>query len=759
MRVSFTKSFFFFFTLCFFGILAAEALAQDDPTVDFIDPKRLLNQFFAAPPAEALVTIGGYDNFYLGVTTAEPHGSLNPLNPRQSFTGWNINTAFRSYDGLGWTISTPAFGVSMSGDPVSAYDSLGNLYYQNMFGSPIQGAKVMKSTNNGQTWGPSLTGVSGRDKNWIAADQTSGPYANYVYGTMTGPSTGSVGNFWRTTDKGETWNQSATFSTQVLPGMMVAVGPNVLGGNNISGGCVYVVTHSGSNSSGIYTFYVSTNGGATFTIKSSQQFSNYIGTEIGGRSTVAGMRTRPYPFIAADNSWGPNRGRMYLVYASNNPSGNGNKSDIFCRYSTDQGATWSTPVVVNDDLNSQNNHQFFPAIWCDKESGRLFVKWYDSRLVPTSDSMDVYASYSDDGGLTFAPNQRISNATFRIKLSGSGGAPAYQGDYDAISSVGNVALAIWTDFRANNYGSYVGYFPDYAMLAEPASAQMYNANDSLNVTVNIPSVKLWTDKVTFTATITPTPAQGSLVIEYPMGDSIVSFPSSIPLKIKTSGEVSTGNYTLSIVGSGPKGIPVHERTVAIQVQQVIPVELTAFTAELNDNAVLVKWMTATETNNKGFEVQRKIHTGLIAEDWTTIGYIEGAGNSTENREYSFVDNKLNRVGKFSYRLKQVDFDGTVNYSNEVSVLIDKPFEFGLSQNYPNPFNPSTRIEYYLPVASDISIKVYNSLGREVAIIAEGFTEAGRHDIIFNAGNLASGIYIYELRAGSFSARQKLSLVK
>lgn len=758
MKVSLPGNFFFFF-VCVFGLMSSGLIAQDDPNVDFIDPKRLIDQYFAAPPAEALVTINGYDNFYLGVTTAEPHGVLNPLNPRQSFTGWNINTAFRSNTGLAWTVSTPSFGVSMSGDPVAAYDSLGNLYYQNMFGSPIQGAKVMKSTDNGTTWGPSLTGVSGRDKNWIAADQTSGPYANYVYGTMTGPSTGSVGNFWRTTDLGVTWNQSATFSTQVLPGMMVAVGPNVLGGNNISGGCVYVVTHSGTNSSGIYTFYLSTNGGTSFTQKSAQQFSNYIGTEIGGRSTVAGMRTRPYPFITADNSWGPNRGRLYLVYASNNPSGNGNKSDIFCRYSTDQGATWSAPVVVNDDPNSQNNHNFFPAIWCDKESGRLFVKWYDSRRVPTSDSMDVYASYSDDGGLTFAPNQRISNATFRIKLSGSGSAPAYQGDYDGISSVGNVSLAIWTDFRANNYGSYVAYFPDYAMTVEPVNAQLYNADDSLSVSVNIPSVKLWSDKVKFTASITPTPAQGSFIIQYPNGDSLMTFPSSLPVKIKTSGEVSTGNYTLRIEGSGPRGIPVHERTVSIQVQAVIPVELTSFSADVQANAVQLNWKTATETNNRGFEIQRKIHTGLIAEDWTAIGYTEGAGTSADQREYQFVDNKLDRVGTFTYRLKQIDFDGTVTYSNEVNVLIQKPVQFGLSQNYPNPFNPTTRIEYYLPVASQISIKVYNTLGREVATIAEGFAEAGRHDVIFNAGDLASGIYIYELRAGSFSTRQKLSLVK
>ena len=141
-----------------------------------------------------------------------------------------------------------------------------------------------------------------------------GPYANYVYTTMTAGS--GRGNFARSTDFGATWTTTFSPTTQVLPGMMVAVGPDVLGGNNVSGGCVYVVTHSGTNAAGIYTFYVSTDGGVTFTQKSSNQFSNLIGTELSGRSTVQGMRVRPYPMIASDNSFGPNRGRLYLVYAS-----------------------------------------------------------------------------------------------------------------------------------------------------------------------------------------------------------------------------------------------------------------------------------------------------------------------------------------------------------------------------------------------------------------------------------------------------------
>jgi hypothetical protein len=528
------------------------AQAQDNPNVD-TPPQQPIFGPIGPSVINVITTPDGYDNFDLGSTNAEPHFSMNPLNPRQTFAAFNTNSAFRSYDGTSWTASSPSFGVTPNGDPLTAYDSLGNLYYETMFGG-VTGCKVIRSTDNGATWTPAVTSVSGNDKNWLACDQTMGPYANYVYTCMT------PGNFARSTDFGATWTTTRTFSGQTLPGMMVAVGPNVLGGNNISGGCVYVVTHSGSNGAGIYTFHVSTDGGLTFTQKSSNQFSNYIGTEVGGRSTVQFMRCRPYPMIAADNSFGPYRGRFYLVYASNNPAGNGNKSDIFLRYSTDQGATWTSPRIVNDDVNSQNNFQFHPAIWCDKETGRLYIKFYDTRRVPTSDSMDVYATYTDDGGETFAPNQRLTNRTFRINFTNATTA-TYRGDYDAISSNRIAAMACWTDFRNSNYLGMTAYFPDYAMLARSARDTLKNT-DSTTITVTVPSVKLYTHSVRFSAAVSPS---APFILTWIGRDSLTSYPDSVQLRIRTNG-VPDGNYVVTITGEGPNGTPVHRRTIPIRVQ-------------------------------------------------------------------------------------------------------------------------------------------------------------------------------------------------
>jgi len=300
-------------------------------------------------------------------------------------------------------------------------------------------------------------------------------------------------------------------------------------------------------------------------------FAGYLGTYVGGRPSVQNMRTRPYPFIAADNSYGPYRGRLYLVYATNVPNVDGAKSDIFCRYSTDGGASWSSPVTINDDPNSTNNYQWMPSIWCDKFDGKLYVKWFDTRNVPTSDSAEVYASYSSNGGVSFVTNQKISTAKFKIDCStcGGGGTPRYQGDYDAIVSNGVTSKMSWSDFRNGAFGSYTAYFPDFAMITAYQSFNLNN-NDSLIIRVKVPAVKLYSKSVRFTAQVDTMPVSGTLQLSFVQGkDSLISFPDSVLLKVKSIGNVTPGSYGIIITGSGPNGTPVHQRIVDILVNSSI----------------------------------------------------------------------------------------------------------------------------------------------------------------------------------------------
>lgn len=188
----------------------------------------------------------------------------------------------------------------------------------------------------------------------------------------------------------------------------------------------------------------------------------------------------------------------------------------------------------------------------------------------------------------------------------------------------------------------------------------------------------------------------------------------------------------------------------------LPVELISFNAVIRNGMVDLKWETATEINNNGFEVERKSATA----DWSKIGFVEGHGSTNSPKYYSFSDKPVG-TGKFSYRLKQIDNDGTSEYSPIVEVLVDNlPNGFVLEQNYPNPFNPETSIRFALKQDTKASLKVFNAMGEEVATLFDGIAEAGRYyDVKFSGNDLSSGFYIYKLVAGDHVSVKKMLLMK
>lgn len=193
---------------------------------------------------------------------------------------------------------------------------------------------------------------------------------------------------------------------------------------------------------------------------------------------------------------------------------------------------------------------------------------------------------------------------------------------------------------------------------------------------------------------------------------------------------------------------------------IIPVELVSFNASVNINAITLNWLTASEVNNSGFEIERsKVKSQNSNEAvWEKIGFVNGNGTTTEIKSYSFIDNNVT-AGTYSYRLKQIDFNGTFEYSNIIEVEVSSPQNFELSQNYPNPFNPSTTISFSLPQNVFVILKVYDVIGNEVATLVNEEKSAGRYDINFNAANLSSGIYFYSISAGSFNQVNKMTLIK
>ena len=196
----------------------------------------------------------------------------------------------------------------------------------------------------------------------------------------------------------------------------------------------------------------------------------------------------------------------------------------------------------------------------------------------------------------------------------------------------------------------------------------------------------------------------------------------------------------------------------VEVDYIVPVELISFTANVNDGIVELNWITSTETNNSGFEVQRS--NGV---DFETIAFVDGHGTTTEVQTYSYLDKKVN-AGNYSYRLKQIDYDGSFEYSKIVEVEVPFLREYALEQNYPNPFNPTTKIIFSLAIDSKVSLKIFDMLGQEVATLVNTNMTAGSHYVDFNASSLNSGIYIYQIEATgidatSYSDVKKMILLK
>lgn len=206
-----------------------------------------------------------------------------------------------------------------------------------------------------------------------------------------------------------------------------------------------------------------------------------------------------------------------------------------------------------------------------------------------------------------------------------------------------------------------------------------------------------------------------------------------------SEDYPVGNYSMDfIVSSNAPSTP--QVTVPVSMIIYIPVELVSFEADGIRDEARLRWETATETNNMGFQVERR-RSGT--ESWTEVGFVNGKGTTSEKSQYSFRDRGLS-PGKFEYRIKQVDYDGQFEYSKTIEVEVGIPTEFALEQNYPNPFNPSTIINFSVPEKSEVTIKIYSSLGEFIGTLVNDTKDAGFYKVEFDASKLASGTYIYQM---------------
>lgn len=239
-------------------------------------------------------------------------------------------------------------------------------------------------------------------------------------------------------------------------------------------------------------------------------------------------------------------------------------------------------------------------------------------------------------------------------------------------------------------------------------------------------------------------------------DGYVVLDISNPLAPELAAEYSTSDMW-GCYPYLPSGLTIcsdiDDGLYVFQFDNGVPVEFTSFTVTSVSEEVTLNWSTATETNNLGFEIQRKYNS-----EFNTIGFIEGAGTTTEAKHYMYRDKNL-FAGAYTYRLKQIDFNGETSYSDEIEIEVFGPAKFELAQNYPNPFNPSTKLEFYISEKKFTNLSVYNSLGEKVSELVNEVLPAGKYNSTFDAGGFPSGIYFARLNAGSFTQTIKMSLLK
>jgi V8-like Glu-specific endopeptidase len=361
--------------------------------------------------------------------------------------------------------------------------------------------------------------------------------------------------------------------------------------------------------------------------------------------------------------------------------------------------------------NAENPNEFIAAFWDDLDGssqGTVYYKQDGGRFIV---QFTNWQKYSGTGSLTF---QVVLHSSGKILIyynnMNATLTSATVGIENADASIG-LQVAYNASYIHNDLALQFSAEPDW-LGASPLSGTLYNGNSV------------------------------DIDLEFRSED----FPE--------------GNYSMDLVISSND--PANQ-TITVPVTMTIvpvPVELTSLSAETEKNSVTLKWATASEINNQGFEVQRKEVKNQ--NNWEAVGFIEGRGNTTERQSYSFYEKDL-KVGNYFYRLKQIDFDGSYEYSDEIEVSVDVPSVFSLMQNYPNPFNPMTKIEYTLPENAEVRLDVYNSLGELVTTLLNKQMEAGYQVMNFDASSLPSGTYIYRITAkgktGNFVDSKKMLLVK
>lgn len=622
---------------------------------------------------------------------------------------------------------------------------------------------VYKSTDNGTTWLPSNSGIENIFMHPIV--QTSN---GYIFA-------GSDQNgIYISTDNGDSWFQSNSgLNNLQISSLAVDSDDNIIAGtvsgdvyistdlgsnwnfkenNNVNSQINQILTLSGSSQTNIYT---ATNGDGIF--KSTNLGSDWIDKNEGLPLTYPKTmftKSSNQIFLLAGNrifyssDQGNNWEKRDTQFSNSNTTSlaKNNNNELFCGLyqgglyrSTNNGVEWNE-VNLGFDYVTPN------SLFCDDLGDIVFLS-SDNKIYRSSDNGNSWNIVFDFIGQGIIINDICvtNNGTIYI-----GGLTFF---VEAFIRYSNDGGDTWVQQIFSDHSQVTSLFHNqnnvYAVFNDNTTIKSIDDGQTWNELTSIP----WNSEPTAMAflsngkTFVGTYGEG---IYYSSGndENWTTFNSGLP---NISGEytpinvIAASEFNQLYLGTSVKGTFTN--------YSLTPVELKSFNAIINNDEVTLNWITSTETNNKGFEIQRK-----KGNEFNTITYLDGNGTTTESQSYSYLDKNLS-AGKYIYRLKQIDFDGSYSYSKNLEVDLITLNQFNLNQNYPNPFNPSTIIKYEIPSNSFVTLKIYDVLGKEVAKLVNQNENAGLYSIYFDASKLASGIYYYRIKAGNFMQTKKMILLK
>jgi hypothetical protein len=532
------------------------------------------------------------------------------------------------------------------------------------------------------------------------------------------------------TDGGLTWSVSQ-LTPQIIPTCLLSSDPAVA---TDTAGNFYIVTISLNDNTGngeIWLFK-SVDGGVNFDsvyhiASSADTFEDkeYVTTDF--------VPTSPY------------YNNMYVSWTRF-----GSGTDIYFVRSTDQGITWSSPVVVSNEPGVQGS---VPAAG---PNGEVYVAWYGYDF----SSENIYFDKSTDGGVTFGNDISISPCP-------NGWFPSMAVDLSGGQYNGNIYVT-WGDERNGDNDIFLSLSTD--------------GGDNWSIAKRINNDPVGNGRVQYWPWITVAENGEIDIIFYDTRNTPNNFIIEAYLARSTDGGENFTNELISTAQSPTNtpnsdvrfgdyiGIDAYGGNIVVPVWTDeraggydmdiytatitnVPVELVSFNVRSSGGENIIEWQTSTEKNNRGFEVERSTN----GRNFITRGFVEGSGTTTQPHSYNFTDEGVN--GRVFYRLKQIDFNGEYNYSNVLEINSTNSPEYQLAQNYPNPFNPTTVISYAIPYDGNVTLKVYDALGREINTLVNGFQQAGIHSINFDASDLQSGIYFYKMETGDgFASVKKMVLL-